>query len=231
MSRLGSVLDPTRIPSILSAFERAWEGQPDLSLAQFVGVLQNRGLGWAATDDEALDLLRELELEHPSLIDATSGPHTISTIDPPHLVTLQREYVVVRSGTSPERMPAVWLWSAMRRTGPGLPLVIADADEVEHRLGVVSLVTRLGEPEASIDNAQRDVGSKRWLVVFDDGARAVVGQKIRVWRIRGREVVSERISWSEILVCEAGEEMKIAPAGGGKPVTLGLVERVLKLEG
>ena len=64
--------DPTRIPSIVRALERTWEGQPDLSLAQLMGVLQNRGLGWGTTDDEAVALLAAVEREHPSLIDATS---------------------------------------------------------------------------------------------------------------------------------------------------------------
>ena len=223
--------DPTRIPSIVRALERTWEGQPDLSLAQLMGVLQNRGLRWGTTDDEAVALLAAIEREHPSLIDATSGPHTITTAAPPHLVTIANGFVVVRSGADPERMPAVWRWSEMRKTGPGLPLVVADADGVEHRLGVVSLVTRLGEPEASIRREQTKVGGRRWLVQFDDGARAVVGQTIRIWRVDGREVSSERVAWREILLCEPGADMQIAPAGGGEPVSLGLVERVLLLEG
>lgn len=134
-------------------------------------------------------------------------------------------------GADPERMPAVWQMGGMRKTGPGLPLVIADAEGVEHRLGIVSLVTRLaGAPEASIGMARADVGNRRWLVQFDDGARAVVGQRIRIWRVEGRAVVSERVAWSEILCCEPGADMEIAPAGGGKPLTLGRVKLVLELE-
>ena len=223
--------DPTRIPRLTQAVQRAWEGQPDLTLAQLIGVLQNSGLGWGTTDEEAVELLEAVEREHPSLIDANSGPHTITTVNPPHLVTITGGYVVVRSGADPERMPAVWHIGGMRKAGPGLPLVIADAEGVEHRLGVVSLVTRLtGGPEASISMAREDVGNRRWLVQFDDGARAVVGQRIRIWRVEGRTVVSERVAWSEILRCEPGADMEIAPAGGGKPVTLGRVKLVLELE-
>ena len=223
--------DPTRIPSIVRALERTWEGQPDLSLAQLIGVLQNRGLGWGTTDDEAVALLAAIEREHPSLIDATSGPHTITTINPPHHVTITDGYVVVRSGADPERMPAVWRMAGMRKAGPGLPLVIRDGEGAEHRLGVVSLVTRMeGAPEASIRMARSDVGNRRWLVQFDDDARAVVGQRIRIWRGERRAVVSERVAWSEILRCEPGAEMEIAPAGGGKPLTLGRVKLVLELE-
>ena len=223
--------DPTRIPRLTKALQRAWEGQPDLTLAQLIGILQNSGLGWCTTDEEAVELLTAMEREHPSLIGATSGPHTITTVNPPHLVTITGGYVVVRSGADPERMPAVWRMEGMRKTGPGLPLVVSDAEEVEHRLGIVSLVTRLeGIPEASIGIARADVGNRRWLVLFDDGARAVVGQRIRVWRVEGRTVVSERIAWSEIVRCEPGAGMEIAPAGGGKPRTLGLVKLVLELE-
>ena len=67
-------------------------------------------------------------------------------------------------------------------------------------------------------------------MLFDDGARAVVGQRIRTWRMEGRTVVSERIAWREIVRCEPGTEMEIAPAGGGKPRTLGLVKLLLELE-
>lgn len=147
--------DPTRITGILNALRRTWEGQPDLSLSQLIGVLQNRGLGWASTDEEAVALLQDLEREHPSLIDGTSGPHTVTTVNPPQLVTLSDDLVVVRSGEDAERMPAAWRWSSMRKAGPGLPLVIADTGGVEHRLGVVTLVTRLGEPEASISMRKR----------------------------------------------------------------------------
>ena len=93
------------------------------------------------------------------------------------------------------------------------------------------MVTRMeGAPEASIRMARSDVGNRRWLVQFNDDARAVVGQRIRIWRVERRAVVSERVAWSEILRCEPGAEMEIAPAGGGKPLTLGLVKLVLELE-
>ena len=95
----------------------------------------------------------------------------------------------------------------------------------------MSLVERIaGEAEASISIAQSAVGSRRWLVQFSDGARAVVGQRIRLWRVDGRAVDTKRIAWSEILRCEPGAEMEIAPAGGGMPVSLGLVQLVLELE-
>ena len=66
--------DPTRIPQLIAALQEAWEGQPDLSFAQLVGVLENRGLRWGTSDTELLEMLGELSSEHPSLIDATAFP-------------------------------------------------------------------------------------------------------------------------------------------------------------
>lgn len=224
--------DPTRIPQLIAALQEAWEGQPDLSFAQLVGVLENRGLRWGTSDTELLEMLGELSSEHPSLIDATSGPLSITTIGPDQLVTVAAPYVVVRSAIDGARMPAVWRFAQMRRTGPGLPLVLTDEGGVEHHLGVVSLVARVGaEGAPSIRGMRRrDIGNARWLVQFADGRRTVVGQRIRVWETVGREVRSRWVAWETILGCEPGEDMQIAPAGGGEPLSLGRVELVLLLE-
>ena len=79
--------DPTRIPRLTQALQRAWEGQPDLNFAQLIGVLQNRGLGWGTTDDETMELFAAMEREHPSLIDATA------TTGPAHSNTGAQQWV------------------------------------------------------------------------------------------------------------------------------------------
>lgn len=223
--------DPTRIPRLAQALQRAWEGQPDLTLGQLVGVLQHRGLSWGSTDEEALELLTALESEHPSLLDDPTTPALITTTAPDQLVTLSAGAAVVRSAQYRDRMPAVWEYRALRRTGPGLPLVLESADGVEHRLGVVTLVTPLPLNPPSLTGLKRqDVGSARWLVLFVDGRRAVVGQRIRVWE-QGRRSVGERlIAFDTILECEAGANMRVAPPGGGEPTVVGPVERVVLLE-
>ena len=58
--------DPTRIPVIVDALQRVWEGQPDLSLAEIWGMLETRGVGWATTDEELLGQLRSLIDAHPA---------------------------------------------------------------------------------------------------------------------------------------------------------------------
>ncbi|UBI08876.1 hypothetical protein LA324_11245 [Corynebacterium coyleae] len=224
--------DPTSIPKILAALQEVWEGQPDLSLGQLFGVLGNRGLGWDSTDAEALAVLQQVSQEHPSLVDDTSAPITFTTVEPHLQVTLVDGNVVVRSAAHPGRMPSVWRYASMRRTGPGLPLVVTDVEGVEHRLGIVRHLKLFapGESRSLAGLLQDSVGGNRWLVALEDGARAVVGSRIRRWVQARRDVDVDTFAWARILQCEAGADMTIAPASGGEPVVLGRVTAVLPLE-
>lgn len=225
--------DPTRIPDVVDALRRTWEGQPDLSLAALWGVLANRGVGWGTTDDELLAVLAEVESEHPSLIDAsTDASYTISTASPAHAVTVGGDMVVVRSATDPSRMPGVWQFSSLRRTGPGLPLVITDAEGIDHRLGVVQLITAVDAQHAPDLNGleRHDVGSARWLAVLEDGRRCVIGQSVRTWAQSRRDVAATDGPWDKIVRCAEGEEFRYLPGAGLAEVAVGVVERLLVLE-
>lgn len=217
----------------MRALETAWEGQPDLTLPAFIGVLHNRGMSWATTEDELLDLLAELTREHPARIDdSPDHPLLFTTSDPEQLVTLVDGYVVVRSASRPDQMPAAWAYSGLRMTGPGRPLVISDDEGVEHRFGVVRLAARIDAEHAEpLHGLTRDrVGGARWLVMLTGGRRAVVGPRIRVWEQKRRDVQQRTYAWERIIAAQPGEDMKVAPASGGEPLTLGPVERVLLLE-
>lgn len=225
--------DPTRIPRVIAALQRAWEGQPELSLPALMGVLTNRGIGWGATDAELISALGELEKEHPALLDAhPAAPYTITTESPARQVTLSAGVAVVRSGESAEAMPGVWAFESLRRTGPGRPLVVRDTEGIEHRLGVVRLISRLDAASAPILGGleRAEVGAHRWLVVLQNGARAVVGQRIRVWEKHRREVTSRAYNWQRMLACAPGQDMVFSPVGGGPAVALGRVEDVIVLE-
>lgn len=225
--------DPTRIPAVISALQEAWEGQPDLTLPAFLGMLHNRGLTWATSEDEMLVMLSEVQQEHPSLIDEPpASPVVFTTTSPDLSVTVTGGMVVVRSAETPERMPSLWRCSALRPAGPGRPLVITDTEGVEHRLGVVERATVFDEDRAPglTGLNHSGVGSARWLISFDDGSRAILAQRLRIWVPQRRDVTVRAISWERVIACAPSAEMKVAPAGGGEPVSLGLVEQVLLLE-
>lgn len=223
--------DPTRIPRLIEQLQRAWEGQPDLSLAALIGVLGNHGVGWGTTDNEAAGILRELEKKHPSLLDAhPAAPYLIRTTSPGRLVSLVDGLAVVRSAADAGAMPGVWVFDSLRRTGPGRPLVVRDGEGIEHRLGVVKLVTRLNADAGLGGLRVADAGERRWCVTFSDDSRAVVGRRIRVWQPHRRDVSTAEHSWLQVTRCAEGGEFAFLPAGGGAEVVLGEVQRCVLIE-
>lgn len=225
--------DPTRIPGMMHALQEAWEGQPDLTLPAFLGMLHNRGLSWATSEEEMRELLREVQLEHPSLMTAPpTAPTLVRTTSPQLSVTLFPGTVVVRRADDPQRMPSVWRYTHLRPTGPGRQLILTDEEGVEHHLGVVELVTVLDPRRApELHGAQRrNIGEAQWLLMLDDATRAILGQRLRVWATVGRETQLTTLAWSHIERFTVGRDIVVAPAGGGAPLVLGPVAEVLLLE-
>lgn len=141
--------DPTRIPRVLDQLRRTWEGQPDLPLATLFGILANRGAGWGTTDEELEQLLIGESSSHPSDLPLSAdrrvdGDFLIETDSPAHRVTLTAAGdVVVRSAGDRDRQPSLWQYTSVRPTGPGRMLTVADSEGVEHRLGMVTLISRI----------------------------------------------------------------------------------------
>lgn len=195
-------------------------------------MLQTKGLSWGSTEEELLMLLDEVSSRHPALITAApASPTVIATSSPRMTVTLSGGTVIARSGDDPRRMPGLWRYSGLRPAGPGRPLVITDEEGTEHRMGVVELMTVIDAARApgTAFLEQTEVGSARWLILFEDGSRAVLGQRLRMWTTAGRETELEIIPWRAVAVVPGGE-MEVAPAGGGKTRRLGPVAAVWLLE-
>lgn len=225
--------DPTRIPVILAAVQDAWEGQPDLSLASFVGMLQAHGMEWSWSDDEVLELLGRVRSTYPSLVrPPLTQPYAVTTRSPSLVVTLDGSTAVVRHPQAPELPPALWEFVEVRPLGPGRPLVLLDATGVDHRLGVVEQV-RAFDPAAAPALTGLDrhaIGGARWLIALADGTRAVLGARLRVWSVKGRQTQCRVLGWRRIERCEVGADMNVAPAGGGEPLGLGPVDAIYLLE-
>lgn len=224
--------DPTRIPRVIEELRLTWEGQPDLPLATFFGVLANRGVGWGTTDEELVEALRQERERHPSDLSRTAEgravePMLVETSE--HRVTLTETDVIVRSTTDRDRQPSVWTYESVRATGPGRLLTVRDGEGVEHRLGVVKLLAKLGDAPALEGLGRADVGNAAWLVGLD-GARAVVSHRIHLWRVEGRSVKKTTHAWDQVVRCVPGENLVVAPAGGGAEVDFGRVEKVVLLE-
>lgn len=224
--------DPTRIPALVAALQEAWEGQPDLTLPAFLGMLHTRGLTWASSEEELLALLAQLREERPArIVPPLHQPVLATTLAPRLAVTLTGDTAVVRSAEDPQRPPAVWAHTGFRPTGPGRPLIVTDAEGVEHRLGVVEAVRPFAQPAVPPGALRQDaIGAARWLVLFDAPARALIGPRVRLWESEGRRTRVETLAWGSVDKLAPGERLQITPAGGGKPILLGRVERVLLVE-
>ncbi|WP_018297790.1 hypothetical protein [Corynebacterium lubricantis] len=229
--------DPTRIPRVLEQLRRTWEGQPELPLATLFGVLANRGVGWGTTDEELIKMLDDEHLLHPASLPLSStgtseGTFLVTTVEPAMSITVAPEHVVVRAARSRKSQPALWAYEKLRPTGPGRPLVITDLEGIDHRYGVVSLITRLDVGEApGLHGLERaDISNAMWLVHFRDGTRMIIGHTLGVWESSQREVHYSSLSWSRIVSCTPGEEFAYLPASGGGHRPLGVVDSVVLIE-
>lgn len=234
-------MDPTRIPDVLEALRRTWEGQPDLSLATLFGMLNNRGIGWGSTDADLVAALKALERIHPGQlprVDArVTARHLIVTEAPAHRVTVDPWRVVVRRLTDAGHatQPGTWGYRAIRPAFPGSPLVIADADGIEHRLGVVTRIMLLDEspaPEIAALSGlrRRDVGDAVHLIRLADGETVLLDHGLERF-IPGRRSLERRAGkWETLLTCRPGEELVVSRPGGGAPIRLAAVEGILAVE-
>lgn len=250
--------DPARIPRVLDQLRRTWEGQPDLPLATLFGILANRGAGWGTTDEELEQLLIDESFAHPSDLPRAqdgrvSDDVLVETVSPAHRVTLTAAGdVVVRSLGDRDRQPSVWQYDSVRPTGPGQMLTIADSEGVEHRLGVVTLISRIDSSVtgsdtgtgtgtgtgsgqdtpavSSIDGLERDtIGNAVWLVLLEDGARLLITQRLHMWQVDRRAVTKTTHAWNQVVRCRMGENF-VYETAGGEAVALGEVVKLLLVE-
>ncbi|MBP3949097.1 hypothetical protein [Corynebacterium sp. Marseille-P3884] len=246
--------DPARIPRVLDQLRRTWEGQPDLPLATLFGILANRGAGWGTTDEELEQLLIDESFAHPSDLPRAqdgrvSDDVLVETVSPAHRVTLTAAGdVVVRSLGDRDRQPSVWQYDSVRPTGPGRMLTIADSEGMEHRLGVVTLISRIDStatgsvtgsgtgsgqdtPAAtSIDGLARDeIGNSVWLVLLAGGVRMLITQRLHLWQVDKRTVTKTTHAWNQVVRCRMGENF-VYETAGGEAVTMGEVVKLLLVE-
>nr|VDG62303.1 Uncharacterised protein [Streptococcus thermophilus] len=226
--------DPTRIPRVLDELRLTWEGQPDLSLATLFGVLAHRSVGWGTSDDELVEALQDERASHPADLPRddhgrASNPVLVHTSTPDNLVTLTPSLVVVRSLQDRSRQPSIWAYHTVRATGPGRLLVVTDGEGVEHRLGVVTRIEAVGNAPELDGLEHAEVANAVWLVLID-GARVLISHRLHTWRVEGRAVEKITVAWERVVRCRIGEDLAIAPVGGGEDQVFGRVEQIVLLE-
>lgn len=231
--------DPTRIPPVLRALERVWEGQPSLHLAELWGIIANHGVSWASTDEDLLGVLDSISARHPVRVEDPAGMLvTVETSNPSNRITIDgRDRRVTLRGAAPEVRPATWAFERIVRLQAGVPAIIADSSSIDHRLGVVTRITVRPRPETTqLQNLKRvELGDNTFGVVLrnedgDAGELVIIGHGIDHFQTRQRHVEYTRHRFERLLDVKPGSELRFVPANSAAPISLGIVEKLFPLE-
>ncbi|MDO5032363.1 hypothetical protein [Corynebacterium sp.] len=225
--------DPRRQERTLAALRNAWEGQPDVSLSTFFAMLAAEGYGWGVEDEELIAKLEEMAAVRPPLLPLDSETRRAAeglwlAVTESHRVTLSATQVVVR----PLRVagqPTAWAYSSLRPVGPNRPLVVCDAEGFEHRFGVVSSVTRLGEDARPLTGLnRRSVGERAWFIRTEEET-IFLDHGLRVYTKRNRQLEREEFAWQRIVTGEVGRPLEVQLARGTR-AQWGSVQEILLAE-
>lgn len=209
----GTMQDPTRIAPTLEALRRAWEGEPDLSLPTLFAMLANEGLGWGASDADLVAALETRAAVRPGFLPA-EGTYLIRCDRA--LVTVDGRTAIVRG----QSQPVVWEYSRARPTGPGRPLVLADAAGIEHRLGLVESISRVdlaalaraGRPLAGLK--RRSLGERVYVLrTADPESTILLDHGLHVFTPARRTLAREDLSWQRIVTGAVGETLTVELPG------------------
>ncbi|WKK60840.1 hypothetical protein QYQ98_07310 [Corynebacterium sp. P3-F1] len=207
-----------------------------MPLATLFGILANRGAGWGTSDEELEQLLIDESSSHPADLPRSEegrskGNFLIETTLPDHRITLtDRGVAVVRSLGDRDRQPSIWVYESVRPTGPGRMLVVADGEGVQHRLGMVTLISRIHNHDATIEGLRRaEIGNWVWCVTLEDGTRILLTHRLHMWQVDRRTVKKTTHAWSHVVRCRVGENFAYVSAGG-EEVVLGIVDKLLLVE-
>lgn len=231
--------DPLRIPGVLDAVRRVWEGQPDLSLPTLFAMLANRGVGWGAGDEDLLRELAAMERIHPGelpLVDArVTARFLLHTDGPAHRVMVDPWRVVVRRpGVTAQ--PGVWRYATLRAASVGGPLVVTSAEGIDHRLGVLTLITLIDDAPTSTvvtldGRRRRGQGDEVHLITLTDDTTVLLSHGLDVFRVGRRELQHETRAWESLIACTPGRPLVVQPPGGGPVVEYAPVQEILVVEG
>ncbi len=224
--------DPLRIPGVLEAVGRVWEGQPELSLPTLFGILANRGIGWGASDEDLLRELAVMERERPARLSLVDARYLILTTE--HRVMVDPWRVIVRRpGVTAQ--PGVWDYSSLRPVVVGGPLVLTSEDGIEHRLGEVTAIMLIdAHPTPTVptlDGLQRrEMEDRVYLLALEDESTVLLSHGLQRFHAGRRELAQDRLRWESLPACTPGQPLLVQPPGGGPVVELAVVGAIYLVE-
>ncbi|WP_018118327.1 hypothetical protein [Corynebacterium mastitidis] len=221
--------DPTRIAPLLDLLRDAWEAQPDLALSELWGILENRGIGWGAEDEQVAAELRALLREHPVAVG--EEPVLVRTTAPEKLVSIHPgERAVIVRDPDPRRQPTWWTYGELLSGRVGAPLILGDEEGIPHRLGVIRSIDALaGRPRDLGGLSRRSLGDAAYACRLHGGGLAVIGHAIHLYEKQRRSVSHTRLRWERIESGAVGEPLVLRLRDGTEKRELGAVDALLPL--
>lgn len=223
--------DFTRIPTILTALEDVWLGQPDLNFGALIGMLGNFGVDWTTTDERALTLLHDIATRFPGTVSrqdgratglfeviADSGARRLF-LDPNRVLVLPGKQRAKKSKAVHARPrmlgspPSMWAYSHIRQAQVGMPLLVADPEGFVHRLGVVERIIPRHVPTPSRESTSGLVVDAFYHVRRgddDDLKLLCLDGHVCAWVVGRRETRSYSISPGEVAFNEEGLIARVA---------------------
>lgn len=211
--------DPTRIPRLLDALRSVWEGQPDLTFGNLMGMLGNHGVSWGTTDGEVEDILVAIRAVRPDSVPLVEGraEGLWRIAVGQRRIVLAADYVVVQ-GADARDQPVVWPYSRLRPIGPARPLVIVDSEGFEHRLGVADSVVALDASSAprwdGLRHSRAGLGDHVLVVALEDDTTVVVGRTLRRYERGRRALHSSEDKWDRLTNVVVGKPFRASLSNG-----------------
>lgn len=184
--------DPSRIPEVIDALERAWLGRPDFTLQELLRTIELHGLNEGSSTDEILAICAQLSNEAPSSLSGQPDGYVVETQSPNKAFVFHQDLVIACG-----EFPTAWRYSMIQRAEMLQRLAIVGNDGAAHRYGVVSAIRRITHPTYAVLVLTEGIGELR---LKDSRLRLFLPQRrsTRVWEGKG-------IIDGQVLACDLGE--------------------------
>ncbi|RRQ12174.1 hypothetical protein [Corynebacterium bovis] len=128
--------------------------------------------------------------------------------------------------------PVAWRYRRIRACRAGEPLVVTDAEGIDHRLGLVariSVIDHTATPLTDLTGLRRDaLADRTFLILFDDGSTALVDRSLWVYEVGRRDISHRRLRWRRLSSAAVGAPLVVQQQGAA-PATLGTVAEIVRL--
>lgn len=184
--------DPSRIPEVIDALERAWLGRPDFTFQELLRTIELHGLNDASTTQDVLAICEQLSVEAPHSLSGQPTGYVVETQSPNRAFIFYGDRIIACG-----EYPTTWQYSMIQRAEMMHRLAVIGQGGAMHRYGVVSAIRRITDATHKVFVLSEGLASMR---LHDGRTHVFLPQRrsTRVWV--GAATLAE-----DVLTCELGD--------------------------